>query len=342
MKTNDFNYRLPDNLIAQKPSGLRDHSRMMVLNRKKGSVELRHFYDIAEYFERGDTLVINDSKVIPARLFGTKSTGATIEMLLLAKGDTPGRWEVLLRPAKRVKIGTEISFSNGAHAVVQERKSEKKWVLDFYTRGDFDSFLERSGRAPLPPYIKRKKESENNILDHERYQTVYAKRPGSVAAPTAGLHFSEEILEKLENRGVDIVRVTLHVGYGTFLPIEVDNIEDHVMEEECYDIAPDVAMRISKARRITATGTTSVRVLESATDSEGMTSAGLGSTNLFIYPGYRFKRVNRLITNFHLPKSSLYLLVCTFAGKEFIEKAYKIAVEEQFRFYSYGDCMLIE
>ncbi|MBN2179635.1 MAG: tRNA preQ1(34) S-adenosylmethionine ribosyltransferase-isomerase QueA [Deltaproteobacteria bacterium] len=341
MKTEDFYYRLPESLIAQKPSNLRDHSRMMVVDRRKGTVELRYFYEISEFFERGDTLVINDSRVIPARLFGTKSTGATIEILLLTKHGSPKRWEVLLRPAKRVRIGTEISFNDGASALVAERRSEKKWILDFYTEGDFDLFLERNGRAPLPPYIKREKGGGNDNLDQERYQTVYAIIPGSVAAPTAGLHFSEEILEKLEKRGVDIVKVTLHVGYGTFLPIETDNIEDHVMEEECYEISPGASERIAKAGRITATGTTSVRVLESATGSEGKTSAGLGYTNLFIYPGYSFKKVNRLITNFHLPKSSLYLLVCAFAGKELIEKAYKIAVDEGFRFYSYGDCMLI-
>ncbi len=341
MKTDDFNYRLPESLIAQKPTELRDHSRMMVVNRKRGSVELRYFYEIAEFFERGDTLVINDSRVIPARLFGTKSTGATIEILLLAKHDAPERWEVLLRPAKRVRIGTELLFNDGTSAVVQERRSEKKWILDFHTKEDFHLFLERNGHAPLPPYIKRKK-GGNYDLDQERYQTVYAKMPGSVAAPTAGLHFSEEILEKLDKQGVDVVRVTLHVGYGTFLPIETDTIEDHVMEEERYEISQEVSERIARAERITATGTTSVRVLESATDPGGSTRAGPGHTNLFIYPGYRFKKVDRLITNFHLPRSSLYLLVCAFAGKELIEKAYTIAVDERFRFYSYGDCMLIE
>ena len=341
MKTEDFYYRLPGSLIAQKPSDLRDHSRMMVVDREKGSVELRHFYEIAEFFEKGDTLVINDSRVIPARLFGTKSTGATIEILLLAKHGAPERWEVLLRPAKRVRIGTEISFNDGASALVVERRSEKKWILDFHTKDDFDLFLKRNGRAPLPPYIKRKKDGGNNDLDQERYQTVYAKMPGSVAAPTAGLHFSEEILEKLEKRGVDIVRVTLHVGYGTFLPIETANIEDHTMEEESYEVSTEAAEKIGKAQRITATGTTSVRVLESATDPEGMVRSGSGHTDLFIYPGYDFKKVNRLITNFHLPQSSLFLLTCAFGGKELIEKAYKIAVEEGFRFYSYGDCMLI-
>jgi len=342
MKTEDFNYRLPESLIAQKPSDLRDHSRMMIVNRERETVELRHFYEIAQFFKEGDALVINDSRVIPARLFGTKSTGATIEILLLAKGDSPARWEVLLRPAKRVRIGTEISFRDGAYALVQERLSEKKWILDFHTEDAFDLFLKRNGRAPLPPYIKRRKDGSDYDLDQERYQTVYAKMPGSVAAPTAGLHFSEEILEKLENHGVDIVRVTLHVGYGTFLSIEADNIEDHVMENESYEVSTEAAEKIGKAQRITATGTTSVRVLESATAPSGMTSAGPGSTNLFIYPGYRFKKVDRLITNFHLPKSSLYLLTCAFAGKELIEKAYKIAVDEGFRFYSYGDCMLIE
>jgi S-adenosylmethionine:tRNA ribosyltransferase-isomerase len=322
MRTEEFYYKLPQRLIAQKPCEIRDHSRMMIVNRERGSVECGYFCDIPEFFEKGDVLVINDSKVIPARLFGSKSTGATIEILLLKKQGSSSAWETLLRPAKRVAVGTKIFFDDSSWAEVSERVSEKKWVLDFHTDVDFDLFLERQGKAPLPPYIKRRKGGSSYISDQERYQTIYARNPGSVAAPTAGLHFSEEIIGKLEGRGVDIARVTLHVGYGTFLPIETEDVEDHVMEKEFFEISAETAEKINTARRITATGTTSVRVLESVAETDGAVRPATGFTDLFIYPGYRFKRIDRLLTNFHLPKSSLFLLVCAFAVNDLMQKAY--------------------
>lgn len=341
MKTNDFLYTLPERLIAQHPCESRDHSRMMIVNRADGTIQCRHFYEIDQFLDAGDALVINNSRVIPARLRGRKSTGAVIEMLLLSKEDGPFQWEVLLKPAKRVRIGTRIFFDTRSWCDVIDRRSDKKWVVRFHTEEEFDHFLDRFGTAPLPPYIKRKDGASDDTLDHERYQTVYAQKDGSVAAPTAGLHFSESVLASLNGKGIDIVPVTLHVGYGTFLPIETDLIEDHRMEEEYFEISEDAAGKINRARRIIATGTTSVRVLESSTGEDGQTRALTGQTNLFIYPGYRFKKVDCLLTNFHLPRSSLFLLVCAFAGKELMERAYGIAIREEFRFYSYGDCMLI-
>jgi len=345
MKVKEFDFNLPEELIAQHPCEPRDNSRMMVVNRKLESIECRYFRDIPDYLNNDDVLVINDSKVIPARLIGTKPTGGAIEILLLSdKGtDSPRAhtWEVLLRPAKRVKIGTTIIFDKHARAEVIERTSEKKWILDFKTEQTFDSFLDKYGRAPLPPYIKRSRATEKDRHDLERYQTVYASMPGSVAAPTAGLHFSETILQKLTNRGVKIAPITLHVGYGTFLPLETEYVEDHRMEEEYFEIGKEVTQVLNEAQRVVAVGTTATRVLETVTDRTGTIQHCSGHTRLFIYPGYRFKKVDKLITNFHLPHSSLFLLVCAFAGKELIMKAYEKAIEEKFSFYSYGDCMLI-
>jgi S-adenosylmethionine:tRNA ribosyltransferase-isomerase len=345
MKVKEFDFNLPEELIAQHPCEPRDNSRMMVVNRKHESIECRYFRDIPDYLDTDDVLVINDSKVIPARLIGTKPTGGTIEILLLSdKGaDSPRThtWEVLLRPAKRVKIGTTIVFDTHARAEVIERTSEKKWILDFKTEQTFESFLEQYGRAPIPPYIKRSRTTEKDRHDLARYQTVYASMPGSVAAPTAGLHFSETILQKLTNRGVKIAPITLHVGYGTFLPVETEYVEDHRMEEEYFDIDKETARLLDEAQRVVAVGTTATRVLETVTDKEGTIRHCSGHTSLFIYPGYQFKKVDRLMTNFHLPQSSLFLLVCAFAGKDLIMKAYQKAMEEKFRFYSYGDCMLI-
>jgi len=341
METNDFLYTLPERLIAQHPCESRDRSRMMIVNRKDGSIQCRHFYEIEDFLHAEDALIINNSKVIPARLRGKKPTGAGIEMLLLSAVEAPLRWEVLLKPAKRVRIGTRIFFDDRSWVDITDRISDKKWVVEFHTDTDFDRFLERHGTAPLPPYIKRKDGSVDAALDHERYQTVYAEKGGSVAAPTAGLHFSEGVLTALRRKEVDIVPVTLHVGYGTFLPIEADRVEDHRMEEESFEISVEAAEKINRARRIVATGTTAVRVLESSTGADGKARAMTGHTDLFIYPGYRFKKVDCLLTNFHLPRSSLFLLVCAFAGKELMDRAYGIAIREGFRFYSYGDCMLI-
>ena len=345
MRLKDFDYHLPEELIAQHPCDLRDHSRMMVVKKKTGEVECEIFQDLPAYFKKDDVLVINDSKVIPARLIGKKETGGTIEILLLSRRcgyDEPVQaWEVLLRPAKRVSVGAIISLNGECEARLIDRLSDKKWAVEFRSSMGFDHFLEKYGRAPLPPYIKRNNDDTKSVEDINRYQTIYARHPGSVAAPTAGLHFSLNILDALKKMGVHIVPVTLHVGYGTFLPIETGIVEKHIMEEEFFEITKEAAKIINEAKRVIAAGTTSTRVIESVADEAGKVKHLSGHTGLFVYPGYRFKRVNGLITNFHLPRSSLFLLVCAFAGKELITKAYKQAIENRFRFYSYGDCMLI-
>jgi S-adenosylmethionine:tRNA ribosyltransferase-isomerase len=345
MKLEEFNYNLPEELIAQKPSILRDHSRMMVVDRNSGKIDHKSFYDLPEFLKKGDALVTNNSRVIPAKLTGKKATGGLVEMLLLSRNGGPlpdsQIWEVLLRPAKRVGIGTQIFFGNEGRAEVIERISEKKWYLKFETETKFDSFLERHGRTPLPPYIKRGKDENRSFEDIERYQTIYARVPGSVAAPTAGLHFSPQLLTTLKEKGFDIVSVTLHVGYGTFLSIETESVEDHSMEKEFFAVGAETARTINRAKRVVAVGTTSTRVLESVADDTGTIKQLSGHTALFIYPGYCFKRVDVLLTNFHLPKSSLLLLVCAFGGKDLMQEAYKKAIEEKYRFYSYGDCMLI-
>jgi S-adenosylmethionine:tRNA ribosyltransferase-isomerase len=254
----------------------------------------------------------------------------------------PGEtWKVLLRPAKRIEIGMTVTFATGCRARIVRRLSEKQWLLEFRTDIPFDDFLARFGRAPLPPYIKRKRDQARSQQDLERYQTVYARVKGSVAAPTAGLHFTEEVLDHLRSRAVGIAPITLHVGYGTFLPIETERVEDHVMEEEHYTIGGETASMVNGAKQVIAVGTTSTRVLESVADDEGKILPVSGSTRLYLYPGYRFRRVDALLTNFHLPKSSLFLLVCAFAGPERMQEAYRFAIEKRFRFYSYGDCMLI-
>jgi S-adenosylmethionine:tRNA ribosyltransferase-isomerase len=345
MKLKDFDYHLPEELIAQHPCGRRDHSRMMVVHRNTNEVECKHFYNVPDYLRKNDVLVINDSKVIPARLVGKKESGGIIEILLLSKkGENSGSmhtWEVLLRPAKRVAAGTRILFPGECEARIIERISDKKWIVTFTTSLPFDQFLEKFGQAPLPPYIKRNREYAVHVEDIERYQTIYARIPGSVAAPTAGLHFSEGVLDALKKTGVHVAPVTLHVGYGTFLPVETDTVENHVMEEEFFEISEEAAAMINDAERVIAVGTTSTRVIESGADKTGRIKPMSTATRLFIYPGYRFKRVDGLITNFHLPKSSLLLLVCAFAGRDLMFKAYTQAIEDHFRFYSYGDCMLI-
>ena len=345
MKLKNFDYHLPEELIAQHPCNLRDHSRMMVIKRKTKEVECKIFQDLPEYFKKDDVLVINDTKVIPARLIGKKETGGMIEILLLSRrcrcSEPLQTWEVLLRPAKRVSIGTRISFNGKCEARLIDRLSDKKWVVEFLASNGFDHFLEKYGKAPLPPYIKRNKENTKSLEDIDRYQTIYARHAGSVAAPTAGLHFSQNILYTLIKTGVHIVPITLHVGYGTFLPIATDIVEKHVMEEEFFEITKEAAEVINEAERVIAVGTTSIRVIESAADEVGKIKPISAYTGLFIYPDYRFKRVNGLITNFHLPRSSLFLLVCAFAGKDLMMNAYNQAIENRFRFYSYGDCMLI-
>ena len=345
MKLDEFDYCLPEELIAQEPIEVRDQSRMMTVHRESGACDIRTFRDLPEYFGLGDVIVVNDSRVFPARLIGRKDTGGLIEILLLTRQNTDDvpeeTWEVLLRPAKRVQVGMTITFDGGCRATILNRLSEKQWRLNFQTSIPFDDFLAWRGRAPLPPYIKRRKDRSRSEQDLARYQTVYARVKGSVAAPTAGLHFTREILDRLQSRGVEIAPVTLHVGYGTFLPIETDRVEEHLMKEEHFSLDEKTARKVNEAKRVIAVGTTTTRVLESVADEQRKVRPVSGSTRLYIYPGYRFQRVDVLLTNFHLPKSSLFLLVCAFAGRDVMQKAYHVAIENRFRFYSYGDCMLI-
>jgi S-adenosylmethionine:tRNA ribosyltransferase-isomerase len=344
MKLTDFDYTLPQELIAQSPAPDRDRSRMMVVERQTGSLQSHVFHEFPGFLRKGDVLVINDSRVIPARFFARKTTGATVEILLLRSRDgvASPRWEALLRPAKRIKAGTTLGLARGASVRVLERINDRKWVVEFQTDEPFEHYLQHEGKAPLPPYIRREKAGGQDLHDRERYQTVYARHPGSVAAPTAGLHFTQAILDEIRGRNVPVVSVTLHVGYGTFTPVEVEQIEDHTVDEEYFEIGAETADAINSAERVVAVGTTSTRVLESVADERGRIRATSGSTGLFIFPGYRFKRVGALLTNFHLPKSSLFLLTCAFGHRELIFKAYQKAIEERYRFYSYGDCMFIK
>ena len=349
MHINDFDYELPKELIAQTPSETRDGCRLMVVHRKDGSIEHRHFYDILEYLKPDDCLVLNNSKVLPARLFGVKEgTGAKIEFLLIKRieGDT---WETMVRPGKRLKIGDSVSFSDEKlfRATVKNYGEDGTRIVEFQYEGIFMERLEELGEMPLPPYIER----ENNSEDKDRYQTVYCKEEGSVAAPTAGLHFTEELLEKAREMGVKIAYVTLHVGIGTFRPVKVENIEEHHMHFEEYYISEEAADTINNTilagGRIVSVGTTSTRTVESAaafdhTAGKWLVQAGAGSTGIFIYPGYEFKVIRSLITNFHLPKSTLLMLISALYNREDILRVYEIAVKEQYRFFSYGDAMLIE
>ena len=344
MELKDFSYFLPDELIAQHPCQRRDHSRLLFLDKKKEKMADLSFFQLPDFLQSGDVLVINDSRVIPARLFGKKPTGGILEILLLTKRKSEKEsqtWEVLARPAKRLRENDVIALGNNCEAKVLARISNKKWLLEFFAPDGFEAYLNQFGRAPLPPYIKRKKTAGQDVTDRERYQTIYAKNPGSIAAPTAGLHFSADVLQTLQAKGIQIAPITLHVGYGTFLPIEVNEVEKHVMEAEYYEISTKSSQVINNARRLIAVGTTSTRTLESVADNDGYVHAQSGFTNFFIYPGYKFKRVNGLLTNFHLPQSSLFLLVCAFAGTDLIKKAYLHAIENRYLFYSYGDCMLI-
>ncbi len=340
MLLEEFDYDLDPALIAQHPCDRRDHARMLRVDRATGDLKNEFFYELPRLLKKGDVVVINDSRVVPARLYGRKASGSLLEILLLSDRGS-AQWEALLRPGKRVRVGTTIFFEDGSEAEVLERVTDKKWLLHFRTEGDFTAFLDRYGRPPLPPYIKRRAQDENRVEDLARYQTVYAKTPGSIAAPTAGLHFSDEILSSLIAAGIPCVRVTLHVGLGTFLPIETEMVEDHRMHEEYFEIGAEAAEAINSASRVIAVGTTSTRTIESAADERGRIQPASAYTGLYIYPGYRFKRVGGLITNFHLPKSSLLLLVSAFAGQTCIRDAYAKAMTERYRFYSYGDCMLI-
>lgn len=341
MKVSDFDYELPQELIAQVPIKDRSASRLMVLNRENKTIEDKIFKDILDYLKPGDCLVRNNTKVIPARLYGIKEeTGVHIEFLLLKRieGDI---WEVMVHPGRRLKIGTKVIFGNGLlKAEILEMMEGGNRKVKFEYEGIFNEILDQIGLMPLPPYIKEK------LDDKSRYQTVYAKYEGSAAAPTAGLHFTEELLEKIKEKGVEIANVTLHVGIGTFRPVKVENIEEHDMHSEHYYIKHEDVEKINNTKknggRIIAVGTTSCRVLESVADEKGLVKETEGDTSIFIYPGYKFKCIDCLITNFHLPESTLIMLVSALAGKDYIMKAYKHAVEEKYRFFSFGDAMFIE
>ena len=341
MKVSDFNYDLPEKLIAQVPIKNRDQSRLMVLNRNEKTIEDKIFKNILDYLKPGDCLVRNNTKVIPARLYGKKEdTGIDIEFLLLKRIEED-IWEVMVRPGRRLKIGTKVIFGQGLlKAEILEIMEGGNRKVKFEYEGIFNEILDQIGLMPLPPYIKEK------LKDKDRYQTVYAKYEGSAAAPTAGLHFTEELLEKVKQKGVEIANVTLHVGIGTFRPVKVENIEEHDMHTELYYIKQEDVDKINKTKqnggRIIAVGTTSCRVLESIADEKGNVREQEGDTNIFIYPGYKFKCVDSLITNFHLPESTLIMLVSALAGREYIMKAYNHAVEEKYRFFSFGDAMFIE
>lgn len=346
MSLNDYDYELPDKLIAQIPSQKREESQMMVLDRKDNSIVHKHFYDIADYFDENDVLVLNNTKVIPARMYGNKETGALIEVFLLKliSGNT---WQVLLNPSKRIKEEMIIEISEELSCKVLTREDNGKWLVEMIYEGDFYDILKRVGNIPLPPYIERNLTDEQlKNLDYERYQTVFAKNEGSVAAPTAGLHFTPEIIKRLEEKGVNICYVTLNVGMGTFKPVKADNILEHQMESEEYEISKETAQIITNAKkngkRITAVGTTTVRTLETCMKKFDEVLQVIDDSTLFIYPGFKFRVVDRLLTNFHLPKSTLIMLVSALAGKDYIFKAYEEAINKEYRFYSYGDCMLIQ
>ena len=340
MKVSDFNFYLPEELIAQCPLKERDSSRFMVVDRKTGEIEHKVFHDVIDYLEKGDTLVLNNTRVMPARLIGEKEeTGGKIEFLLLKRieGD---KWECLAKPGKKAKVGAMFTFGEGKlKAVVREIGLEGNRVIEFIYNGIFEEILDELGQMPLPPYIHEK------LDDRERYQTVYSKEKGSAAAPTAGLHFTEDLLEKIREKGVNIAFVTLHVGLGTFRPVKVESIDEHIMHSEYYELDEENAKIINdtkkRGNRVIAVGTTSTRTLETIGNENGEVRAQSGWTNIFIFPGYKFNIVDALITNFHLPESTLIMLVSALAGKENIMNAYKKAVEEKYRFFSFGDSMFI-
>lgn len=342
MNLHDFYYDLPQELIAQDPLSDRSGSRLLVLDKDTGAIEHKIFRDIVDYLNPGDCLVINDTKVIPARLIGEKTdTGATIEVLLLTrKKDLKDTWEVLVKPGKKARTGAKISFGGGKLVgEIIDIVEEGNRLIQFTYDGIFEEILDELGQMPLPPYITHRLEDQN------RYQTVYAKHEGSAAAPTAGLHFTEELLERIREKGVEIARVTLHVGLGTFRPVKVENIQEHHMHSEFYVVTQEAADKINHARknggRVISVGTTSTRTLESVAAEDGTIRPCSGWTQIFIYPGYRFKAIDGLITNFHLPESTLVMLVSALAGRDHVLHAYAVAVQEKYRFFSFGDAMFI-
>lgn len=340
MKTSDFYYDLPEELIAQTPLEPRDSSRLMVLHKKTGEIEHRHFYDILDYLNEGDCLIMNDSRVLPARIYGVKDeTNANVEFLLLNCIEGK-KWEALAKPGKRAKIGTSFSFGDGLmHCKVIDILDDGNRILEFECEGNFYENLDKLGQMPLPPYIHEK------LKDKERYQTVYSREIGSAAAPTAGLHFTKELMKKAQEKGVKIGFVTLHVGLGTFRPVKVDDVTKHKMHSEHYDMSEETATLINETHknggRVFCVGTTSCRTVESVAKREGKIKASDGMTDIFIYPGFEFKAMDCLITNFHLPESTLIMLVSAFAGYDNIMNAYNTAVAEKYRFFSFGDAMLI-
>ncbi len=340
MKVEEFNYELPKELIAQTPYDKRDEARLMVLDKENKKIEHRVFKDVLEYLKPGDCLVINDTKVIPARIYGKKDTGANVEFLLL-KNLGNDEWEAMVRPGNKLKVGSKVEFGKGIlKAEILEIMPGGNRKVKFEYEGIFNEILDQIGLMPLPPYITE------TLKDKDKYQTVYAKYEGSSAAPTAGLHFTEELLQKIKEMGVEIAKVTLHVGIGTFRPVKVENVEEHEMHSEHFYIKAEEAEKINKAKkngnRVIAVGTTSCRVLESVADENGFVKEIEADTSIFIYPGYKFKCIDNLITNFHLPESTLIMLVSSLAGKDFIMQAYNEAVKEKYKFFSFGDAMIIK
>lgn len=342
MLITDFDFELPDELIAQEPLIKRENSRMLSVNRASGSYGDEHFYNFPKFLKKGDVVVLNNTKVFPARLFGASDTGAKIELFLVRETEHQV-WETLARPARRLKIGKKVLFGANLSAEVLEKTDEGRVFVKFQAQGNFDELLEEIGKTPLPPYIRR--EDGNFDKDRERYQTVFAKQKGAIAAPTAGLHFTPQVLEEINNSGVSIAEITLHVGYGTFEPVRVNDLSEHKVLPESYEISDETAEILNRAktenRRIIAIGTTTTRTLETAISKHGKFIAEKNLADLTITPGCKFKAIDGLLTNFHLPQSSLLVLVSTFGGYELIMKSYKHAVAEKYRFYSYGDCMLI-
>lgn len=342
MHLDEFDFALPEELIAQYPAAVRDRSRLMILNRRERQLQVAAFTDILDHFRLGDLLVLNDTRVIPARLLGEKESGGKIEVFLVRRLASPEEdWACLTRCSKPPRPGSRLLLGGEIVGTILPGGEAPHRHIRFTSQGDFTAALERVGRIPLPPYIRR----EDDQVDRERYQTVFAKANGAVAAPTAGLHFTEEILSGVRQRGVEIHSLTLHVGLGTFLPVRTENLLEHRMHSEAFDIPEATALAVNQAkaegRRVFALGTTTTRTLEYAVAGDGRLQAGAGESDLFIYPGFRFRIVDGLITNFHLPKSTLLMLVSAFAGRDFILGAYTRAVEERLRFFSYGDCMLI-
>ncbi|WP_040397229.1 tRNA preQ1(34) S-adenosylmethionine ribosyltransferase-isomerase QueA [Anaerococcus senegalensis] len=340
MRTEDFDYNLPEELIAQHPADKRDFSRLMVVDRKTGQREDKHFYDIIDYLNEGDLLVMNDTRVIPARLFGHRPEKEEKIEVFLLENIEKDKWEVLVKPGKKMKIGTKCIFSDELSLEVINIKEDGNRVVEFSYEGIFQEILDKLGNMPLPPYIKEK------LKDKERYQTVYSKNPGSVAAPTAGLHFTKDLLKKIEDKGVKLAFITLNVGLGTFRPVKVDDVKNHKMHSEYYQISKETADLINETKknnkRIISTGTTTTRTLESVFKKNGQIKEDSGWTDIFIYPGFKFNVIDCQITNFHLPKSTLIMLVSALANKEIILDAYKDAVDKKYRFFSFGDAMFLK